>query len=267
MRPEEVFPFKHLARTLDSFQVPAGPFDPQGSWAAGFDLVERGFRTNSLGTLFLARTAAGTGRARLRYALRRRGGGGIMRAEGEVQCATDALSSPLTWTVATWAEKPDGTEIPDSRLAERLEVHGQGLRVQGEGRERRLAVDPPLALDWCLFDAVQRLPRQPRPDLRFALLDRLGASAKPGQVLAFRQSVSLALGGRRAWAEEAEPLEAGTRFRPVERLEGATEMGLHAFEHWGTGVLPTTYWVSDRGQLLFVLSGMSGWIWNPQVQA
>jgi len=52
----------------------------------------------------------------------------------------------------------------------------------------------------------------------------------------------------------------------VEALEGASTVPLQCFEQVGQGILPTTYWVDPRGQLLFVLAGLAAWILNPKAQ-
>ena len=45
----------HLARALDGFVAPTAPFDPLGAWTATYELVERAFKTVSLGALRLER--------------------------------------------------------------------------------------------------------------------------------------------------------------------------------------------------------------------
>jgi hypothetical protein len=266
LRPEDLFPLRHLARAADGFAVPTGPFDPLGAWTATYELVERAFKTASLGALQLERVPDGPERALLRCHYRKHAGGGVGRASAEIRCAVDALASPLSWTLESWVADPQGREIEDTRLNEKVDVHGGELRRTGAGRERVTPAPGPLALDWGLFDAVQRLPRKTTPELRFTLIDRLGACLKPDQLLASTQSVTVSLGGQHRWGEQAEQLEAGTRYRPVERVEDATAVRLHSYEHTGQGILPTTYWVDDAGRLLFVLTGMLAWIRNPKVQ-
>ncbi len=266
LQPEALFAFRHLARAVDGFAVPVGPFDPRGAWTATFELVERAGKTASLGALQLERTPDGPSAARLRFRHRKQAGGGVGWATGEIGCAVDALSTPRAWTLQSWVADLRGGEIEDTRLDEQVEVRDGTLRRAGGEREQVTPAPGPLALDWGLFDAVQRLPHGAMPELRFALIDRLGMCLKPDQLLAFSQSVTVSLGGRRAWVEQAEVLAAGTRYRPVERLEGAAEVRLHSYEHSGQGILPTTYWVDDAGRLLFVLSGMMAWIRNPRAQ-
>lgn len=266
LRPDQVFAFRHLARALDGFAVPGEPFSAAGAWTATYELMERSARQVRHGALRLQRVPEAGGRFRLHLTLRKQSGGGTLRARGEILCQADVLSSPLSWSLESEAIDRQGKRVAETFLTETGAIERGQMRVRRGGGERVTPLAGAVTMDWCLFDAVQRLPRGTGPALRFGLLDRLGSSVKDGHVLTVGSSQTLALGGRRVWSEAPEPLEAGTRYRPVEVLEGTTDVTLQSYEHVGQGILPTTYWVDGRGQLLFVLAGLSAWILNPKGQ-
>jgi hypothetical protein len=68
--------------------------------------------------------------------------------------------------------------------------------------------------------------------LRFTLLD--DDAPKANQVLAFYQSVDL-----------------------KDRWPGAPHIRVHGFLQIGDGTTPQVYWVDDRGELLFLVSGLN----------
>jgi hypothetical protein len=264
-KPHQVFALRHVARALDGFLIPDGPFDPDGPWTATYELVERAFKLGTCGALRLERVPDATGTARLRFRFRKQSGGGVMWAAGEIRQAVDALGSPLAWSSETWVTSRDGREVDGTRWSEQVEVGEGTLRRLGVGLAPRLtAFIGPLATEWGLFEAVQRLARTPGGEWHFSLADRLGTCVKPGQVLTVGPSLTVSLGGQRVWGEEAQALAVGTVYRPLERTEGATDVRLQGYEQTGQGILPTTYWLDDAGRLLFVLSGMTGWILKPQ---
>ena len=71
---------------------------------------------------------------------------------------------------------------------------------------------------------------------RFTLLET-GDIPKSNQVLAFYQSVDL-----------------------KDRWPGAPNLRVHGFLQVGDGISPQVYWVDDRGELLFLLSGLDAFV-------
>lgn len=89
------------------------------------------------------------------------------------------------------------------------------------------------ALNWGLFDAVQRLPRALPEPLCFDLIKDFD-ELKPAQTLGWRESLSVAQGG--------------------------AVLELEAWQLTGEGTLPTIYYRDTQGRLLFVISGLEGYI-------
>lgn len=88
--------------------------------------------------------------------------------------------------------------------------------------------------DWCLFEAVQRLAFDRQTSLSFGLLEGLN-TWKSGQRLFYRG---------------AYPTE----------IPGANR--LHCFVQFGSGILPTEYWLDDSHRLLAVISMNKAYIFD-----
>ena len=103
-----------------------------------------------------------------------------------------------------------------------------------DGRtQRQIPAPGAYAVNWALFEAVGRLPREEFEPLRFTMLDHFD-QLKPGQVLSYRETADVSLGGR--------------------------SVRLHAYDHLGEGIVPWIYWVDDEGRLLFAVSGLEAYL-------
>lgn len=260
------FSLAHFEQALDGFTPPDEPFDPDGAWENAYTIYESSAGTRPIGAIRIARTPDGRDRARLRVQHRKVATGGSLRASMELTCRTDRLATPLAWTIETVAHDAEDQPIEDTRFSEAGIALDGALEVRIGDRKRRLPVDPPYTFHWSLFDAVQRLGRGEQQPLEFALVDRLNYEVKPGHVLAPRKAASVELGGTRTWTEEPHPLEVGTVYRPVPARQGAVVTQMQAYEQVGEGILPIVYWVDGRGRLLLVLSGLIGYLLDPEAE-
>jgi hypothetical protein len=95
--------------------------------------------------------------------------------------------------------------------------------------------DKPCAVNWGLFEAVQRMPRKSGFETEIFVLHDHFDQPKPLQQI-------------RYW--DAFDVE----------LPNGTSMELHAFEQTGRGILPIYYWVGNSGQLVALISGIEGYI-------
>jgi hypothetical protein len=260
------FSLAHFERALDGFTPPDEPFDPQGAWENAYTIHESSAGTRPIGAIRIARTLGDNGRARLRIEHTKRAIGGSLHATMELTCRTDALATPAEWTLETVVHDTEDQPIEDTRLAETGTALDDALEVLIGDDKRRLPVDAPYTFQWSLFDAVQRLGREGLRPLPFTLVDRLTYEIKPGHTLAPRKAAEMELGGRRTWKEEARALEVGTVYRPVPAREGAVLTRMQAYEQLGEGILPIVYWVNERGRLLFILSGLIGYVFDPDAE-
>jgi len=264
---EDRFPLTHFERALEGFQPPTEAFDPRGAWVNTYDVWECSQGERKLGVLRVERTPRGSDLARLDVRFRKNAAGGVLHAEMSLECRTDALATPIRWQATTAVHDAQDTPIEDTRLTEGGEVGERALRVRVGGSRARTPFVPPGTFDWCLFDAVQRLPGVEMTPLEFTLLDRLNHQVKPGQRLACRAAHTIELGGRRVWREDKQVLERGAVYRPTPVREGAVTTALYAYDHTGRGTVPTVYWTDQRGRLFFVLSGLIGYVLSGEAQA
>lgn len=260
------FSLAHFLQALEGFTPPDQPFDPEGAWENAYTIYESSAGTRPIGAIRIARTPDGDDRARLRIEHAKRATGGSLRAKMELTCRTDGLTSPVEWTIETIAHDTEDQPIEDTRFSEAGTALDDALEVRIGNGKRSLPVDPPYTFHWSLFDAVQRLGWEGQEPLRFTLVDRLNYEIKPGHTLAARKVAEVELGGTRTWREEPQALEVGTVYRPVPAREGAVVTQMHSYEQFGEGTLPIVYWVDERGRLLLVLSGLIGYVLDPNAE-
>lgn len=93
--------------------------------------------------------------------------------------------------------------------------------------------------NWSLFDAVQRLPGRDTRPLEFSLLEDMDL-LKTGQRLSYWQSMSF---------------DAGNN-----------SLQLTGYQQVGHGILPYQYWVDGHHRLLFAVSGIRAYIFDPDAR-
>lgn len=204
-------------------------FSPDGAWQATYAIFHcQGyllFNNANLGLLQLARIPQADGNfllqatqsIRLAYAM-------LHVTEARAVCRADALATPLSWSFSSRFFCPEGEEIPD------LSTDEEGAPAGGAG---------PVALDWGLFEAVQRLdPAQPLPV--FSLVEGFDL-VKPNQQVLFRGEESYRLGEKTA--------------------------SFRRFDQLGSGLLPVSYWLDGRGRLQIVATHNRAYILDPEAEA
>ncbi len=227
---------------LRNFQPPSGPFDPSGHWRHTYHLytvVNGDIPVPPVrGALQIERIPQPSGGVILninyektsRYA-------GVHTFVAKVICAGDKLSTPLKWN-STYTAAP-----PAHPLKMSLEQQGSGyagdgaLIIQQGSAQEKLPVPAAYTTNWALFDVVQRLKSSGGDALRFTLFD--DDAPKPNQVLAFCQTAEL-----------------------KNRWPGAPDACVHGFLQIGDGITPQVYWVDDRGELLFLSTGLNVFVLN-----
>jgi len=229
-------PFLQTLGALDVLKPPAGAFDPVGTWRHTYRLwlVQP---WSSGGALALSRKPLPDGKIALTADLRLAERGGFeRRTHATLTCAADRLATPLSWTLES-----HGLDLEDKPIT-RADVTEKGTLADGElavafgGQTRKQSVPSPATSNWSLFDAVQRLPREKTQPLSFTLIEDMDL-VKPNQRLTFRETTTVALGGK--------------------------TVRLHGYQQTGQGILPWQYWVDDAGRLLLAFSGVRAYILDP----
>ena len=229
-----------MREVLERLRAPEGPFDPQGEWEHRYSVCvlspERGAKgehPHPNGTLALKRKPAGEGRLTLEvdFSVSTRGPSGA-RTRASLTCAADRLATPREWELRAEAVE-DGEAVAETTVAETAVVR-DGVLVRRGRVERKLKLPRPFTSNWCLLEAVQRLPFDSAP-VSFDMLEDLDLF-KPEQSLRPAGAVTLELGGR--------------------------QVRLHGFRQIGRGILPTHYWLDDEHRLIAAAGALRAFIWD-----
>lgn len=258
-----VFALNVLGPALRGFQPPTGAFDPAGDWTHLYGVYTVGQRgCGRVGSLLLKRQAKGDGVALHLEYLKRYSGDFQGKTIAELRCRADALATPVHWLMTSESVAPKGQRVPNTRIWKKARVEGHSLVIRDKRATRRATLPAAWTVNWALFDAVQRLPREPFEPLHFTLFDDFD-EVKPAQRLAYWHSVTVMLGGRRVQKHTWQQLEKGRIRKTVWAREGAKAVRLHGYVQTGPGIVPIVYWVDERGRLLFVVAGLEAYIYEP----
>jgi len=157
----------------------------------------------------------------------------IVHAEGaansihaDIECLNDRLGSPVRWHLSSRFVGTEGEPRPVLRVEERARIEGDTIEVTTNGRTFKRQGSSRLTADWCLFEALQRLPFEKESHPVFDLLEGLSV-LRTGHRLSYRGTVKL-------------PPEG--------------DIMLHGFHRLGHGALPYEYWLDERHRLVMVVS-------------
>jgi len=256
-----LFPLSVLAPALAKFTPPEGAFDPKGSWTHRYGVYTVGQRgCGRVGQAELSRKPAGDA-LRLGVRYDKTAAGGINHVNADIQCRADALASPVAWRVRTGSTGTGGKPVPRTEVDQVATLDGERIELAAGPVRRTLRVPSPFTLNWCLFDAVQRLPGEGMKPIPFTLLDDFD-QVKPDQRLSFHGRVAIPLGGRPTVTHHVQKLEKGTIYRPMLGRTGGREVSFMTYSLTGRGIVPWVYYVDEAGRLLFAVSGIEGYVWE-----
>ena len=193
--------------------------------------------THMVGDVSLKRTPKGKADFTLEVAIRRRANSGFSQFEqAELQCRADDLATPSAWLFDTkMAENPTDKPYLQSGRRRSATFVASTLSIRDGVRIRKDSIKGPLANEWALLEAVQRLPGSKTNPLEFTLVDHFDVP-EPGHTLAFHTQ------------EE------------VELTTGPTK--LTSYLGIGPGIVPTVYWVDEHSRLIFVCTGLKVYALN-----
>lgn len=142
-----------------------------------------------------------------------------------ILCHDDALTSPKSWELASTFTGPSGQDLPDQNTQQKAVVSEDQITVTIGDRSSTMPVEGPTTGDWCLFDAVQRLPQDETARLSCNVLERM---------VALKRDQSI--------------------WYPSQSAVNAAGHELRRFTRAGTATLPTDYWLDERGRLVLVVA-------------
>jgi len=238
--PPLEFPFDTLGGQAAKLRSPEGPFDPAKPWEQTwgvYTLTGRGART---GQLTLRRRVGRRGNVALDLSYLKACTGGSQKVSATLHTRDGALATPLRWSFEACLLDASGKPIAHTKIARTAVAKGTAIVVSGPPAERTLEVPGTFTVNWALFDAVQRLPRERTTTHSFTLIDHFD-EVKLGHTLAWRGTVEPAIGTR--------------------------TLRLHGYDQVGQGVVPWVYWVDGSGRLVCAVAGLEAYLLEASKQA
>ncbi len=148
--------------------------------------------------------------------------------QAEIQCNNDAISTPVSWTYTSRFTDTGGTVVPELSVNHNAHFENMTLIQEINGSEFTRYTGTAMTCDWCLFDAVQRLPFDSSVYSEFDVLEGLTV-LKKNNSLSYRSKHT----------------------DSFKRLN----IPLFSFVRMGDGVLPYEYWLDRYHRLLMAISG------------
>ena len=258
--PDNEYGLDIIAPGLEGFAPPEGAYDPLGNWELTYRVCTLTANCAQAGSLCLKRSAVSRSKAILLVDYEKTGAGGSwQKVTAELACATDALSTPRSWTYGSDIVDAEGNPLPNMALGKSARRRLHTITIADGRRTSEMPTPRAYTINWALFDAVQRLPREPFEPLAFTMLDHFD-QPKANQVLSYRKAIDVRLGWKRVKREKLVELPKG-RIRKTRWVkEGGRTVRLHAYDHVGEGIVPWVYWVDDKGRLLFVVAGLEAYL-------
>jgi hypothetical protein len=231
--PLPEFPLDTLGLGVGKLRSPGGAFEPRKPWEQTWGVYTLAGRAGRAGQLSIRRRVGALGNVALDVAYAKLCTGGRQKVAATLHTRDGALSTPLRWSFEAELLDAAGKPVPQTRVERTATAKGKTVEISGPPARRVLEVDGAYTVNWAVFDAVQRLPRERTAALGFTLIDHFD-ELKPGHTLAWRKTVEVAAGGRR--------------------------LRLHGYDQVGEGVVPWVYWVDGAGRLVCVVAGLEAYL-------
>ena len=143
---------------------PSGQFVPAGNWSNMYQIWScHGYRESgneARGHLRIERTA-GPSNDSFRLQVHqdvRNDGDAVNVLKADITCRSDTLATPIKWQISSTFQDAQGQAIPELATTQTGKVEGNGFTIETNGKIRRGQSTKALTGDWCLLEAVQRMP-------------------------------------------------------------------------------------------------------------
>ena len=231
------FPLNTIGTGVDRIAPPVGPFEAAGDWQQRWGVYSTAAKPSRVGALAVRRSVASGGRGLLDMRYEKLLSGGRQTVAAKIHLRADSpLSTPDDWAFQVRVLDAENRTIESTQIRKSVRVEEGALIVEESGGRRRTADAGPFTLNWALFDAVGRLPRERFRPMAFTLIDHFD-QVKPDHRLSFRTRAQIAIRGRR--------------------------VPLVAYDQVGRGAVPWVWWVDDQGRLLAAVSGLEVYLQEP----
>jgi len=160
----------------------------------------------------------------------------INSIKAKIWCKNNLLSSPKKWKLSSRFYLED-SGVYDINLNTEEKVvavaNNDILEVEMGRNTFNRKVSNNFTSDWCLFDAIQRLPFRKKENYEFDLLEGLTL---------FKEGHHLSYQGK------------------FKEKFGKQFVYLHRFHQLGNGILPFEYWLDDSHRLVLITTGSRAYI-------
>ena len=142
--------------------------------------------------------------------------------DAQITCQADTLATPIKWRTKSTFQDPRGAIIRDLGTEQTGRVNGNTIEIKTHGKTRTVNPTGQFTGDWCLLEAVQRMPYTDAAPIRMDVLKEMDLLQTDHRMV-YKGLDSVALQG--------------------------TDMPLHHFQQWGRGMLPYDYWLDQHHRL------------------
>jgi len=201
---------------------------PEGDWTDTYRLLAcHGYRESgneNVGTLKIQRTASQSKETfALNVTQKIKNDEGIVHVlDAGIQCQADRLATPIKWRTKSTFHGPKGKIIRDLGTECTGRVTGHTIEITTHGKTRSIQTSGPFTGDWCLLEAVQRMPYTDADPVTMDVLKEMDLMQKGHQIV-YTDQDTVTLGG--------------------------APMVLHHFQQRGRGMLPYDYWLDENHRL------------------
>jgi len=229
------YPLNILEHYLKNYVPPKKSFDPNGKWEAEYKMfTTAGGGAANAGTLIFKRKSLSKSEAFIELDIDKAGVDNYwQKVNAKMKFKTDLLSSPVKWQYEAKITGPKGEVIKNTEIKQYAVNNKNEIDFVWKNKRKKLKISGDIALNWLLFDAVQRMPGKNTEKTKFTLIDHFD-QPKPDNTISFRDDIEI-------------------------NVAGGEKLKLYFYAQLGDGILPIAYYVDKSGRLLFVVSGVEAY--------
>jgi hypothetical protein len=142
--------------------------------------------------------------------------------DAQILCNNDNLATPLQWQTKSEFYDPNGKAVQDLRTEQQGRIIGNTISIETNGKTQTYENARPITGDWCLLEAVQRMPCRNSTIVTMDILKEMALLQRDHQIV-YDDKKTFTIGGK-----------------PIE---------LYHFQQLGRGMLPYDYWLDKHHRL------------------
>ena len=213
----------------------------EGEWTNYYDICGLSLGTYRVGRLMVSRKNISESAYLLKIELvkhkKKRVEQIVLKSNAELYYSKDNFLFPKKWKCSTGIY--DGENLSELPIVSASGTVSHGIyRIKTGNIKREYRSDSLIIPDWSLFDICQRITEKTYSLIKFDMIANFD-QFKSLQKLSYRGRYEIDYKG--------------------------TILNLHAYQKLGSGSVPVVYWLNQSNRLLFVSSGIEGYIWNERM--